>query len=129
MVSWDVFAFTCALSTMISPIAWSHYQIMLAPLFVLLLVRFVTEGASVATWSGLIVSFALASLMWQPFGSSIGALHNLLDGAAQTQAALFRIASVAQFAQYTLVLTGIIWYLEARAMRMSPTNKVKGAIT
>jgi hypothetical protein len=133
MLSWEVFAFTCAISTMISPIAWSHYQVMLAPLFVLLFVKFVTEGASIATWSGLIVSFVLASLMWQPFGSSIGAVRHIIDGAAQTQRALFSIASVAQFAQYTLVITGIIWYLEARAKRVSSPNasspnKTEGAI-
>jgi hypothetical protein len=133
MISWEVFAFTCAISPMVSPIAWSHYQIMLAPLFVLLFVKFVTEGASIATWSGLIVSFVLASLMWQPFGTSIGAVRHIIDGAAQTQRALFSIASVAQFAQYTLVITGIIWYLEARAKRASSPNasspnKTEGAI-
>jgi Glycosyltransferase family 87 len=117
MISWEVFAFSCAISTMVSPIAWSHYQIMLAPLFMLLLVRFATEGASVGAWAGLLVAFVLASLMWQPFGSSIGAIRHLIDGAAQTQRALFEIADVAQFAQYVLVLTGIIWYLQARSER------------
>jgi hypothetical protein len=125
MVSWDMFAFTCALSTMVSPIAWSHYQVMLAPLFILLIVRFSTEGASVATWSGLLVAFLLASLMWQPFGSSIGAARHLIDGAAQTQRVLFSIAAVAEFAQYVLVLTGIIWYLESRASAKSPQKQAK----
>ena len=115
MLSWEVFAFACALSTMVSPIAWSHYQIMLAPLFVLLLVRFTTGGATVGAWSGLIVSFILASLMWQPFGTSIGALRNVIDGAAQTQRVIFSIASVAQFSQYILVLTGIVWYLQRKS--------------
>jgi hypothetical protein len=128
MVSWEVFAFTCAISTMISPIAWTHYQVMLAPLFVLLLVRFATEGASFATWSGLVVAFVLASLMWQPFGTSIGSLRHLIDGAAQTQRALFSIASVAEFAQYVLVFTGIVWYLEARASTNSPQEQANGVI-
>jgi hypothetical protein len=127
MKSWDVFAFTCALSTMVSPIAWSHYQIMLAPLFVLLLVNFVTDGASAASWLGLAVAFALASLMWQPFGTSVGAIRNLIDGAAQTQRDVFTVAAVAQFSQYVLILTGIIWYLEARVAAGSPRRQAKGA--
>jgi hypothetical protein len=124
MVSWDVFAFTCAMSTMVSPIAWSHYQLMLAPLFVLLFVRFVTEGASVSTWSGLIAAFVLASLMWQPFGSSIGAVRTLIDGSAQTQRALFSIAAVAQFAQYVLIMTGVVWYLQAKAVMTGSKKRV-----
>jgi hypothetical protein len=127
MLSWEVFAFSCAISTMVSPIAWSHYQIMLAPLFILLFVRFATEGATVGTWSGLIASFVLASLMWQPFGTSIGALRHLIDGAAQTQRVLFSIASVAQFAQYVLIFTGIIWYLQTRARGAKPAGQVKEA--
>lgn len=126
MRSWEVFAFTCALSTMVSPIAWSHYQIMLAPLFVLLLVNFVTEGASAATWLGLTAAFVLASLMWQPFGTSVGAVRNVIDGAAQTQRDVFSVAAVAQFAQYVLVITGIIWYLEMRASTSSPRKQAKG---
>ena len=70
--SWEVFAFTCALSTMFSPLAWSHYQIMLAPLFVLLIVRFTTQGATMATWFGLALAFLLASLMLQPYGTVFG---------------------------------------------------------
>jgi hypothetical protein len=114
MISWEVFAFSCAISTMISPIAWDHYQVMLAPLFVLLLVRMTTDGSLLGTWCGLVVAFGLASLMWQPFGTSIGALRHVADGSAQTQRALFSIAAVAQFAQYILVLTGVVWYLQAR---------------
>jgi Glycosyltransferase family 87 len=129
MKSWEVFAFSCAISTMVSPIAWSHYQIMLAPLFVLLFVGFVTNGATIGTWAGLVVSFVLASLMWQPFGTSVGALRHLVDGAAQTQRALFSIAAVAQFAQYVLVLTGIIWYLQARARAAKSKVQIKGATT
>ena len=32
--SWVIFAFACLLSPMVSPIAWSHYQILLLPMFV-----------------------------------------------------------------------------------------------
>jgi hypothetical protein len=61
--SWETFAFTCAISTMVSPIAWSHYQIMLAPLFVLMVVRVTSQGAAVSTWVGLALAFVLCSLM------------------------------------------------------------------
>jgi hypothetical protein len=128
-LSWELFAFTCAISTMVSPIAWSHYQIMLAPLFVLLFVRFATEGAAVGTWTGLILSFLLASLMWQPFGTSIGALRHVIDGSAQTQRVVFSVAAVAQFAQYVLVFTGIIWYLQNRSRETRSIELTEGATT
>src|SRR5439155_436301 len=38
--SWVIFAFACLLSPMVSPIAWSHYQILLLPMFVLLAAQF-----------------------------------------------------------------------------------------
>ena len=113
--SWEVFAFTCALTPMLSPLAWSHYQIMLAPLFVLLVVRFTTEGATPATWFGLAVAFFLASLMLQPYGTVFGG-ESLGTGLAERRFVL--VASVAGFAQYVLVLTGVLWY----ARRQAPTE-------
>jgi Glycosyltransferase family 87 len=121
-ISWEVFAFTCALSTMVSPIAWSHYQIMLAPLFVLLLVRFSREGASASAWAGLAVAFFLASLMWQPYGTLIGAAKDVVTGGTQTEKTLLTIEEFAQFAQYILILTGVLWYTSANRFRTtSPT--------
>jgi Glycosyltransferase family 87 len=111
VLSWEVFAFTCAYSVMVSPIAWSHYQIMLAPLFVLLFVRFAQSGAGFASWYGYLAAFALASLTWQPYGTLIGTARHILTGSAQTEPLLLRIEGVAQFAQYLLVITGILWYM------------------
>jgi hypothetical protein len=108
--SWETFAFTLPLSAMLSPLAWSHYQLLLAPLFLLLLVRFTTQGATVSAWAGLAVAFVLASLIWQPFGTSVGAVRGLFSAKTQTIHDLFAIEAVAQFAQYLLVLTGVIWY-------------------
>lgn len=107
--SWELFAFVCPLSVMLSPLAWSHYQIMLAPLFVLLVIRFLQNGARIGEWAGLAVAFALASLIWRPHGTLISGLTGLL----KSQNDLFAIASVAQFAQYALVLTGVLWYTRA----------------
>lgn len=114
---WEVFAFTCALTPMLSPLAWSHYQIMLAPLFVLLVVRFTTEGATPATWFGLAVAFFLASLMLQPYGTIFGG-EPLGEGLARSRFVL--VASVAGFAQYVLVLTGVLWFAQRQARPEHP---------
>lgn len=116
--SWEVFAFVCPLSVMLSPLAWSHYQIVLAPLFVLLLVGFTRQGAGIGAWVGLAAAFFLVSLMWGPYGTSIQAAIQVLS--AHTDTFLQRrddaasIATVAQFAQYTLVITGLLWYAQLR---------------
>jgi hypothetical protein len=107
--SWEVFAFVAALSAMLSPLAWTHYQIMLAPLFFLLLFRFSREGAGVGSWAGLAVAFVLASLLWQPFGTSISAIHGLFSGGAPAAHQPVFAEGFAQFAQYILVLTGLIF--------------------
>jgi glycosyl transferase family 87 len=109
--SWETFSFTCALSVMISPIAWSHYQIMLAPLFVLLVYRFSREGAGVGVWAGLAISYVLASLLWQPFGTVIGGVRSVFVSTPMSEQSLFSTEAVAEFAQYALVLTGVIWYI------------------
>jgi len=109
--SWELFAFTCPLSVMLSPLAWTHYQITLAPLVVLLLVRFTNARTSVRKWVGLAVAFALCSLMWEPYGTSVGAFEGLLSLHRETAGDANTIAWVAQFAQYVLVITGGLWYV------------------
>jgi hypothetical protein len=113
--SWETFAFTCPLSVMVSPLAWAHYQVMLAPLFVLLLVRFTRDGAGLIAWAGLVGAFLLASLMWLPYGTLPDAVWQLLSGnAPPPRAQIFHdenaLAPAAQAAQYVLVLTGVLWY-------------------
>lgn len=112
--SWEAFAFVCLLSVMFSPVAWAHYQVMLAPLFVLLVVGFAREGAGFGSWAGLATAFLLASLMWQPYGTLTGTVANALSGHAGTLARSQQdadsIAPVAQFAQYVLLITGLRWY-------------------
>jgi hypothetical protein len=115
--SWELFAFTCALLVMLSPLAWTHYQIVLAPLFVLLLVRFTHDGAGAGAWIGLAAAFVLASLMWEPYGTVIGAVKGLGSAHAETVQNANSIAWVAEFAQYVLVITGVLWYAHARAPR------------
>jgi Glycosyltransferase family 87 len=123
-LSWEVFAFTCALSVMASPVSWSHYQVMLAPLFVLLLVRFTREGATLGTWSGLATAFLLASLSWRPNGTLIGAVRGLHAGALESQAAWSPVMDIAQLAQYVLIFTGIMWYTQRRARESAKASQV-----
>jgi hypothetical protein len=106
--TWEVFAFTCPLSAMLSPLAWSHYQILLAPLFVLLWIRFLQNGAGPGSWLALVVAFGLASLAWAPYGSALGAVAGLFAAHRATEPIL--VDDFAQFAQYLLVLCGIWWY-------------------
>jgi hypothetical protein len=112
-LSWERFAFACAISLMLSPIEWAHYEIMLAPLFVVLVVRFVREGARWPIWLGLALAFVLASLIWEPYGSILDAVRRAL-GHAEDTAQLTVLDGFAQFAQYVLVLTGVIWYGQSR---------------
>ncbi len=106
--SWEVLAFTCPLSVMLSSVAWTHYQIMLAPLFCLLFIRFVREGATLGTWAGLLTAFVLASLIWQPYGSVVSAIRGLFSAQPWHEPTV--LEAIAQFAQYILVITGVLWY-------------------
>jgi Glycosyltransferase family 87 len=112
--SWETFAFTCPLSVMVSPLAWAHYQVMLAPLFVLLLVRFTRDGAGPIAWAGLAGAFVLASLMWLPYGTLPDAARQLLSGHTVPRGQVIGdengLATAAQGAQYLLILTGVLWY-------------------
>jgi len=108
--SWEVFAFSCALSAMVSPLAWTHYQIMLAPLFFLLLVRFAREGATADIWAGLVVAFVLTSLIWQPYGSIVDAMRALIPGVTHNVSRPVFLEGFAQLAQYVLVFTAVLWY-------------------
>jgi hypothetical protein len=116
--SWETFAFTCPLSVMVSPLAWAHYQVMLAPLFVLLLVRFTRDGAGPIAWAGLAGAFVLASLMWLPYGTLPDATRQLLSGHTVPRGQVIRdengLATAAQGAQYLLILTGVLWYRRQR---------------
>lgn len=113
--SWEAFAFACPLSVMLSPLDWAHYQIVLAPLFVLLLVRFTHDSAGVGAWIGVVAAFALASLMWLPYGTLPGVLSGLLVGHVATVGRQIvheenSVAVVAELAQYVLLITGVLWY-------------------
>jgi hypothetical protein len=120
ILSWECFAFSCALSAMLSPFEWTHYQVMLAPLFLLLLFRFAREGAGTGEWAGLALAFVLASLVWEPYGTLAGTIQRIAGGARETYNPLSGAhgltfqEGISQFAQYILVVTGTLWYASRR---------------
>ena len=107
--SWESFAFSCAFSVMVSPIDWSHYEVMLAPLFVLLIVRFTTERTEAIFWVALAAAFVLASLMWTPYGTLTDVVHLRIPTEAPGNPHPL-ITDLAQYSQYVLVLTAMLWY-------------------
>jgi hypothetical protein len=117
-LSWDWFAFICVFSIMVSPLSWPHYQIMLAPLFLLVLVR-LTEDGSPGEWLGFVIAFVMASLMWEPYGNIIDGLRNVQEHVHTTNF----LQVYAQLAQYVLLLTGAFWY----ARRRYPLGRERGA--
>jgi hypothetical protein len=107
--SWESFAFTCVFSTMVSSTDWSHYQVMLAPMFVLLVVRFATTKTEAPFWVGLTAAYVLASLMLTPYGTILDALGWHLSTTLHLNSHPF-ITNIAQYSQYVLLVTATIWY-------------------
>jgi hypothetical protein len=117
-LSWDWFAFICPFSVMLSALSWPHYQIVLAPLFLLVLVR-LTEDGTPGEWVGLAIAFVMASLMWAPFGNIADGLRDLRENVQTTNF----LQTYAQFAQYVLIVTGTLWYARHR----HPLGRERGA--
>jgi hypothetical protein len=111
--SWELFAAACLLSPMVSPLAWTHYQLMLAPMFVLLLVRLPRERAALPKWLLLALAYLLAEISWTPVGTIVG----LVPGAGQLAPAGSRpygiLLTAATFAQYFLLAAAVRWFFES----------------
>ncbi|HET9443354.1 MAG TPA: glycosyltransferase family 87 protein [Acidimicrobiales bacterium] len=118
---WLPFAFAAALSPLFSPIAWAHYQLVLAPLLVLLVCRLAAQRAPVAWWLALLAAFALTQLMWRPPGSLPGAVRELLTGQPETKEQRFAVASVATVGQYAVIMTALATFRPRR-----PTPALEG---
>jgi hypothetical protein len=106
--SWYTFAFALVISPMISPIAWSHYQILLAPMFVLLTWAVTRRGGRLAEWVALTAAWLLAELVWRPYGTLPGLIEQAAGGRPQSIPGMFAVFSVAQFAQYVLFLGAVM---------------------
>jgi Glycosyltransferase family 87 len=120
VTSWEAFAFIAAFSVMISPISWNHYQLLLAPLLVVLVVGMSRAGGSVGDWLGLALAFVLASLVWRPYGTLTGTVHSLFSQGRLPpdnpgSGATVPIEALSQWAQYVLVATGVLWFTRSRS--------------
>lgn len=108
--TWEWFAVAVALSPMVSPIAWSHYQVLLAPLLVVLFVRFLRERERLSTWGFLLAGYVLTMLVWQPYGTLPGKVGELLFDNPRTQQQLIAATGVAQFAQYFVLFAAALHF-------------------
>jgi hypothetical protein len=108
--SWAIFAFVCMLSPMLSPIAWSHYQILLAPMFLLLSYEYVTAGAGAVNWVISAAAYLLAELTLRPFGTLPGLVRTWLTGKPEPVSLLFNILEFAALAQFVLLVAALIWF-------------------
>ena len=57
------------LSPLFSPIAWSHYQVLLAPMLLLLAIQLPRTRQALAKWVLLGLGYLLAELTWTPLGT------------------------------------------------------------
>lgn len=109
-LSWRLFGFACALSPMISPIAWSHYQIMLAPLLVVLMYDFSRRRPRLLWSLSTVIGFVLCELVWRPYGTLPGEIVRLLTGRLETPASESTVFAYAAFAQFIIVVVALVYY-------------------
>lgn len=114
--SWEVFSFVCLLSPMASPISWTHYQLFLAPMLLLLAYQFFRLRAGWSQWAGLVASFFLAELVLRPLDSVPGIIGAALAGRFETRPQALRMMAASQFAQYVLFLTAFGWFNRLRGL-------------
>lgn len=122
--SWAVFAAACLLSPMISPIAWSHYQLLMAPMFLVLAYEMARRGSTAGLWALLGTAYVLAALIWRPYGTLPGAIFHVITGREQTLQMLDQQFAISQFAQYVLAMTAIAWFGIDRALRRRTAGAV-----
>jgi hypothetical protein len=110
---WELFAAAGLLSPMLGPIGWAVYQVLLAPLMLLLAYQFWTYRAPVFLWVNLGGVFLLTMLIWDP-----------LESLALTPVPLLVVSyTLGQFAQYYLLLLWVQW------MRMRSAKATNAART
>ncbi len=103
---WELLATAGLLSPMLGPIGWAIYQVLLAPLMLLLAYQFWTGRAPMFLWLNLGAVFLLTILIWDP-----------LESLAQTPVPVLVVSyTLSQFAQYFLLLLWVQW------MRMHPVR-------
>jgi hypothetical protein len=111
--TWEMFAAACLLSPMLSPLAWSHYQLLLGPMFVVLVVRLPRTPEALPRWLLLGGAFLLAEISWTPIGT-IADLAGLGSLAPPGSRAYGSLLTAAAFAQYFLLTAAILALAPAR---------------
>jgi hypothetical protein len=96
--------------------------VMFAPMFVLLVVRFTTTKTELIFWIGLIVAYALASLMLTPYGTTIDVLQLHLPLGQHLKSHPF-ITNIAQYSQYVLLVTANVWYQRHGRQALTETGR------
>lgn len=98
---WELFAGAGLLSTMLGPISWPNYEVLWAPLLLLLAYEFSTRAAPARLWVGLALAFALMELVWDP-----------LESLARTPVVVVVVSyTIGQFGQYVLLFVWVRWRL------------------
>jgi arabinofuranan 3-O-arabinosyltransferase len=109
---WELFAGAGLLSPMLGPIGWAVYQVLLAPLMLLLAYQFSANRAPLFLWLNLGVVFLLTMLVWDP-----------LESLARTPVPVLVVSyTLGQFAQYYLLLLWVQW----TRMRSANTTRAAG---
>jgi len=112
--SWHVLAFAAVLSPMLSPIAWTHYSLLLAPLFLLLAFELPLSREALPTWILAGLAYLLAELSWTPIGTiaDVATRFGLL---APTSLRVYgMLLTAASFAQYFLLAAAIRFFAGGR---------------
>jgi Glycosyltransferase family 87 len=109
--SWWILGFAAALSPLLSPLAWSHYQVLLAPLMLLLAYEFWRARAPLLPWATLATGYVLCELTLRPYGTLPGLARWFVTGTPESFGSMANVLAVAQFAQYFVLLAGILWFV------------------
>jgi hypothetical protein len=115
--SWEFFAAACLLSPMVSPIAWTHYQLLLAPMFLILAVRLPRDREALPRWFLLAAAYLLAEISWTPLGTIADLVGAGLFAPPGSRAYGILLTGAA-FSQYFLLAVALRWFFEARRTRI-----------
>lgn len=110
---WAAFSLACLLSSLVGPIDWASYGVLMAPLFLLIAYQFWRDSAPPPLWLALGLAYLLTELIWDP-----------LESLAQTSVAIVVFSYTAgQFGKYILLFAWIRWRM------LRPSAAWSGAVT
>jgi len=118
--SFEYMAVACGISPLFGPIAWTHYQIALAPLLIVVLLHLVLTPRWIA-WVLVICAYVGLSLVWSPAMAVPRLASDWFGGTPLHDS--FVLMRVAMVFQYLLIGVGC-WVLRADAMAGVPEPEV-----